>query len=188
MKATIVIVIILCMLTGCMASAPNMEGTELSRLPETQQTDAMPSESSPNETENQTDTEPANTEESASVDPLAVLLNSMTLEERIGQLFLVRCPEEPLEEIAEYHFGGFVLFGGDFEDETPDSLRNAVSSYQSASQIPMLIAVDEEGGTVCRVSDYAAFRSQRFLSPRRLLAEGGVEALLEEEEPEEEPV
>jgi beta-N-acetylhexosaminidase len=42
----------------------------------------------------------------------------------------------------------------------------------------MLIAVDEEGGTVCRVSEYSAFRESPFPSPRRLYEQGGMEAVL----------
>ena len=46
----------------------------------------------------------------------------------------------------------------------------------------MLLAVDEEGGIVCRVSRYEAFRSQRFRSPRSLYDEGGMELVLETEQ------
>ena len=181
MKAMIVIVIILCMLTGCTTNTPNMENTE-SRLPQPQQTDGVPSESSTEDEKNIPEEDPSKTEETVPIDPLEVLLNSMTLEERVGQLFLASCPSEaPLETIAKYHLGGLILFGRDFEEETPDSFKKKLEDYQSASRIPLLIAVDEEGGSVCRVSDYEAFRTQRFSSPRNLLAEGGIDALLKAE-------
>ena len=47
--------------------------------------------------------------------------------------------------------------------------------------MPLLIAVDEEGGTVTRVSRYPAFRSEPFPSPRELYAAGGMEAVLNAE-------
>lgn len=116
-------------------------------------------------------------------DPLESLLNSMTLEERVGQLFLVACPQtRPLEAIEQYHLGGLVLFGANLEGETPKSLMQTLMAYQESSKIPMLIAVDEEGGSVCRVSSYEAFRDHRFPSPRRLLEQGGLDFLLQTEE------
>lgn len=113
-------------------------------------------------------------------DPLEVLLAQMTLEELVGQLFLARCPEDTaLEDIEAYHLGGYVLFARDFQGETPDSVTETIGSYQQASNIPMLIAVDEEGGMVTRVSSCQAFRSQPFPAPRMLYAQGGLEAVLE---------
>lgn len=118
-----------------------------------------------------------------STDPLQTLLEAMTLEERVGQLFLARCPaEDAVTAIEEYHLGGFVLFGRDFSGETEDSLKQTIASYQQASGIPMLIAVDEEGGTVNRVSSYTPFRPSPFPSPRKLFDQGGMELVLETEQ------
>lgn len=115
-------------------------------------------------------------------DPLEILLDQMTLEELVGQLFLARCPEETaLEDIEAYHLGGYVLFARDFQGETPDSVTKTLNSYQQASKIPMLIAVDEEGGRVTRVSSYKTFRSQPFPAPRELYVQGGAESVLEAE-------
>lgn len=116
-------------------------------------------------------------------DPIQELLDSMTIEERVGQLFLARCnAESALTDIQEYHLGGFVLFGADFEGQTPDSLRQTLSGYQAAANVPMLLAVDEEGGTVTRISRYPAFRSQCFPSPREAFAGGGLTQALSNEE------
>ncbi len=115
-------------------------------------------------------------------DPIAELAASMTLEEKVGQLFLARCPEtDGAGEAARYHLGGFLLFGRDFENQTPDSVRRTIASYQEAAKIPLLLAVDEEGGAVCRVSCYRAFRSERFASPRQLYSQGGMELVLSAE-------
>ena len=110
------------------------------------------------------------------------IIDTMTDEALVGQLFLARCPDaDTLADIARYQPGGFVLFGRDFSNETPDSLTLRISEYQSASPIPMLIAVDEEGGTVTRVSSYQQYRSARFPSPRNLFAQGGIDLILETE-------
>ena len=43
-------------------------------------------------------------------DPIRLMLNDMSLEQRVGQLFLARCDDNyALEHIGTYHLGGFVL-------------------------------------------------------------------------------
>ena len=120
--------------------------------------------------------------EPESEDPVTVLLQAMTLEEKVGQLFLARCPDEgAIPDLQTYHLGGYVLFGRDFAGQTPESLAATLAAYQAAASIPMLITVDEEGGTVTRVSSYRAFRASRFPSPRALYAQGGLSLLLNTE-------
>ncbi len=111
-------------------------------------------------------------------DPVDLLLSGLTTEEKVGQLFLARCRKETAaEDIAQYHLGGLVLFDRDTEDETPESLRQTLERYQEAATIPLLIAVDEEGGSVVRISDKPAFRDAPFSSPRSLYEGGGMEAM-----------
>ena len=112
-------------------------------------------------------------------DPMQMLLEAMTVEEKVGQLFLARCPGAAAQDhIRDYALGGFILFGQDFQGQTPQTLAQTLSGYQSCSPIPMLIAVDEEGGSVCRVSANPAFRSSRFPSTRTAYSEGGMELVL----------
>ena len=116
-------------------------------------------------------------------DPIREMLDQMSLEERVGQLFLARCDDNyALEHIATYHLGGFVLFQQDFRNETPDdSAQKKFARYQAAAKIPLLLAVDEEGGTVTRVSSLPYYREKRFASPRQLYKGGGMEWILYEE-------
>lgn len=108
-------------------------------------------------------------------------LSSMTLEEKVGQLFFVRCPaEDAVEDISTYHLGGYILFGRDTKDKTANELIQTIQSYQDASVISLLIGVDEEGGTVVRVSSNPHLRSEKFASPQRLWALGGMERILED--------
>lgn len=119
------------------------------------------------------------TETTEPPDPMQMLLDSLTIGEKVGQLFLARCPAaDALEDIEAYHLGGYLLFGRDFEGQTPDSLTHKIDLWQYSSPIPLLIAVDEEGGTVCRVSSNPAFRASRFPSPRESYAFGGMEQVL----------
>lgn len=106
------------------------------------------------------------------------LAAGLSIEQQVGQLFLARCPEEnALEDITSYQLGGYILFGRDFAYGTPESVSQTIAAYQSASSIPMLIAVDEEGGTVTRVSRYSQYRESKFPSPRTLYEQGGLQLI-----------
>ena len=117
------------------------------------------------------------------VDPVAArareLLEAMTLEEKVGQLFIARCPEADAAQLAaDYHLGGYILFGRDFKDKTAERVAADIQSYQDAASLPLFIAVDEEGGTVNRVSANPALRSARFRSPQSLYNEGGLDLIV----------
>lgn len=158
-----VLILALLLLCGCATSA------------------AMPPQSTSGTT---TSTIPviATTETTSPPDPIMSLLDSLSDEEKVGQLFLARCPDDTaLEDINTYHLGGYILFSKDFANQTPESITYTISSYQNASAIPMLIAVDEEGGSVCRVSANSQFRSSRFSSLRKLYTSGGLDRIAEQE-------
>lgn len=106
------------------------------------------------------------------------ILADMTVEEKIGQLFFVCGPSgEDVQAVEKYHIGGYVFFASDIKNQTPDTLRAKIQSYQNASGIPLLIGVDEEGGTVVRVSLFRAFRDAPFESPAELYANGGMNSV-----------
>ena len=116
-------------------------------------------------------------------DPIRQRISDMSLEQRVGQLFLARCNRETaVEDIPRYHLGGLVLFGEDFQEQTPETMRQTLKDYQSSAETPLLIAVDEEGGDVTRISRYPAFREKRFSSLRARYDRGGLEEVLTEEE------
>ena len=161
------LIVILCLLlAGCSAQEPDTASQPAQTLP--------PPE---------TITEETTTAPTEPPDPLQEILEQMSLDERVGQLFLARCDQATaLTDIDQYHLGGFVLFGRDFQEQTPDSIRETIASYQSASKLPLLIAVDEEGGTVTRISRYPSFREAPFPSPREIFDWGGMDAVLTVEE------
>lgn len=106
------------------------------------------------------------------------MLKEMTLEEKVGQLFLVRYDTYVADKyIKNYNVGGFVLFAKDFDAKTKDIITNEISNRQSISKIPLTIAVDEEGGYVTRVSRFKNFRDEKFYSPKYYYETGGYELL-----------
>ena len=106
------------------------------------------------------------------------LLERMPLEEKVGQIFLARYPTAKAEElIHQYHPGGFILFSRDFTGKTKDAVVDEIASFQEAARTPMAVAVDEEGGTVVRVSRNSALRDRPFPSPQALFKSGEMEAI-----------
>lgn len=111
------------------------------------------------------------------------IISKMSLKEKVGQLFLVRFNEESvLDEIENYYPAGYIFFAKDFENETKSSFSEKIRSYQSKSKNPLVIAVDEEGGIVTRVSRFSNFRDEKFLSPRQIYDIGGYDLLEKNEE------
>lgn len=106
------------------------------------------------------------------------LLGTMSLEEKVGQMFMVRCPDSnPEEFVDEYQPGGYILFGQDFKNKTETEVKDNISSYQNKSSIPMLIGTDEEGGTVSRVK---YIYNGDFKSPQRIYNNSGFDAIKED--------
>ena len=85
---------------------------------------------------------PPPTEEELAAERVEDLLNSMTLEEKVGQLFFARCPATgALEDIASCHLGGYLLFGRDFKDAagdwlTAEQVTEKIRSYQDGRPDP----------------------------------------------------
>lgn len=104
-------------------------------------------------------------------------IKAMTIEEKVAQMIMARVPETNATQLIEdYQFGGYVLFGVDFEGKTKEEVVADIQGYQDASKIKMLIGVDEEGGTVNRVSPF--FRETPFASPQTLYAQGGIQKII----------
>lgn len=110
------------------------------------------------------------------------LVANMSLEEKVGQMFFAQVPYENAAEVAQkYHLGGFVLFGKDIENKTSDELKNDIKGFQDPQKIKMLIATDEEGGTVVRVSSNPNIADEPFKSPKELNKSGGMDAVIKAE-------
>jgi len=159
------LVLAMVLLTGCAPSQSAAIPEQTSTIPPAAQAVTEPPE-----------TEPPTTEPP---DPVLELLDAMTIEEKVGQLFLARYHQETAAaDVTAYRLGGFILFAEDFQNETPESIRQEISLCQSSASIPLFMAVDEEGGTVCRVSAYPAFRNTPFASPRELYNAGSMDLVL----------
>ena len=107
------------------------------------------------------------------------MLDSMTTEEKVGQMIMgcfYNGTPDP-ETVDMYHLGSVLLFRPSFTSGDVSSLRASLDAIDEACAVDPLIAVDEEGGTVVRVSGGTSFRAGAFDSPRNVFSSGGLEAI-----------
>lgn len=105
----------------------------------------------------------------------------MSDDEKIGQLFLIQSPGSVSSLGAltdKYHPAGYVLFANDFKNAASmAAFKSEIDELQKASELGLIISVDEEGGNVVRASKYAQYEHVPFKSPQELKADGGLTAV-----------
>lgn len=104
-------------------------------------------------------------------DKVQQIVDSMSLEEKVAQLFLVQ-PEAIVDigtataagdatkqAINKTPVGGFVYFSDNLQSEqqVQDMLRNVQKYSEDRICLPAFLSVDEEGGTVARVASTGRF-------------------------------
>ena len=88
------------------------------------------------------------------------ILNKMTIDEKIGQLFMIQAysnldqkHEDIITEmIAKYHVGNLIFMQG-----TPEKQAELNNKYQAASKIPLMIGFDGEWGLDMRLQNTYRF-------------------------------
>lgn len=86
------------------------------------------------------------------------VFDSMTMDERIGQLFMITVnphsayQTKTLKYIKDLHIGGILFSKGKLNDEA-----SSINMYQKASRIPLFIAFDGEWGLAMRLEDTPLF-------------------------------
>ena len=111
-------------------------------------------------------------------------LSKMTLEQKVGQMFFPKFINDTKDNVINTKFpGGFVLFKNDF-DENEDIIIKNIEYIQKLSQnsmkLPLGLSVDEEGGTVNRISHF--HRKEKFPSPHEIYNESGINGILKIEQ------
>lgn len=105
-------------------------------------------------------------------------LKLMSIDEKIGQILLVRLPATDVEAVInKYKVGGFVFYKKDIDGHDKQSLNKLILSYNNQSKIPLLVAVDEEGGRVVRLSCNKKIRLEAFQSPQNIFEKYGFKGI-----------
>lgn len=107
------------------------------------------------------------------LDNIDLKIASMTLEQKVGQLFLTRF-RGTSEDVEP---AGYVLFGKDFEGTKYIETTETIDRMQKYAKTKLFIAVDEEGGTVNRVSINPRLRETPFKSLQQIYKEEGLEGI-----------
>jgi beta-N-acetylhexosaminidase len=100
-----------------------------------------------------------NTEEEEEIDEIQKIVDDMTIDEKIGQLFIfglegTELDENVIKAIEENHIGGFIFFKNNIVNAGQAvKLLNGLKERNSSNRLPLFLAVDEEGGIVSRLSD-----------------------------------
>jgi len=103
----------------------------------------------------------------------------MTVEEKIGQLFIFGFNGTTLNPdihnmIENMYIGGVLLLSKNIQNAK--QLKKLNSDLQSISQLPLLIAVDQEGGSVARIQEDSKTNiSQRFLQDEKQIYDVSVQ-------------
>ncbi len=91
------------------------------------------------------------------------VFNTMTLDEKIGQLFMVAAYSDPKQNnsvavkklIEENHIGGVIFFKG-----SPVLQAKMTNEFQALSKIPLSVAIDGEWGLAMRLDSTISFPRQ----------------------------
>lgn len=83
-------------------------------------------------------------------------IKNMTITEKIGQMMLIgvygyELNDDIIYQLNQYHFGGIILFSRNIKNQ--EQLKNFTAQLQAkAGNVPLFIAIDEEGGEVSRLN------------------------------------
>ena len=180
MRKIVLLLLAFLLLTGCAVTPVSTVASTSTTTTTPPETDMMIETTTlPPETTNPTET-------TSAPDPVDVLLSSMTLEQKVGQLFIAT-PEQLLQTEASvtemtdelaaaletYPVGGIILFARNILDpEQTVALNNALNQ---ACAIAPFLSVDEEGGLVARLGRNSAFNLPTYENAAAVAASGDPE-------------
>lgn len=127
----------------------------------------------------------------------ALTAADLTLEQKVGQLFILRpdtldkaanavqtgvgqtkgttaISDALRTNIQKYHVGGFCQFSQNIV--SPEQISQFNRDLQAASDIPLFLAVDEEGGSVARLANTKTFKLPKYKSAATVGTKGAAAA------------
>lgn len=86
----------------------------------------------------------------------SMYVSHMTLDEKLGQLFMVQSYDQFYSPSLEYmvnnlHAGGVIMYA--FQMQTFDQTKHDIAEMKQHASIPLIISADEEGGYVERIQN-----------------------------------
>lgn len=111
------------------------------------------------------------TEEERIEEQITTILNGMTLEEKVYQMFIITpealtgyktvtaAGDATKEALKKYPVGGLIYFAKNLlnEEQTTEMLSNTQTYAEEITGLPIFLCVDEEGGRVARIGNNTGF-------------------------------
>lgn len=120
----------------------------------------------------------------AKSDRIKQIIKKMSLSQKIGQLYFIHSTgnfSEMKREVAKYDLGGITLFAPDFQNRSQNQFLNQMKQYQLSSQHGLLIAADQEGGTVSRINSNPQISKRKYPSPQEVYQRAGLKGIQTED-------
>lgn len=151
------VVVLVLLLVGCSTNDNNQNNDKAKEKEESIIDD---NEVNDDKNENGTTDNPDKKEKTVD-EKIEEMIDGMTLEEKIGQMFMIdadslnNAPVTVLDDfgrevIKKYNLGGVIFFKNNID--TIPQTEKLISDIQETSSIPLFISVDEEGGIVSRIA------------------------------------
>lgn len=98
-------------------------------------------------------------------------IKKASLQQKIGQMYVARTPQkvgQAEHDAYKYNLGGYIIYDEDLKGYTQDQFKSKIDTYQKAAQLPLLIGIDQEGGSVSRLTHtgFVAQDGDQFKFPR----------------------
>lgn len=102
------------------------------------------------------------------------ILSSMSLEEKVGQLFIVdlkrlagqknilRLSPETKQKLEKYQVGGVILFAQNLKSKR--QVTQLIKDIRTTEETPMFVCIDEEGGRVSRLEHTESLQLEKLPS------------------------
>lgn len=101
------------------------------------------------------------------------IASTLSADEKLRQMILSAVnTADPAAQVGKEQPAGYVLFRKDFADLTAEAVQEKLAAMQEAAKLPLIMAVDEEGGPVVRISSNPNLRAEIFPAPSELCAAG----------------
>lgn len=180
MKKFYFIILILCLsLVGCSGQESKETVQTVEKPANTPKKEKKKEETKKEETTPSPSPAPSVVTDDAAIIGMAEdIMKNMTLDEKIGQMFMVnlelldnskgkyyehqKFTEKMKKNLEKYPVGGVTFFARNLE--TRQQTTELIEKLQKHSKIPLFISVDEEGGDVARVANNDNMRTTKFPS------------------------